>query len=63
MLRYHLTSRALLFCSLAPLLFLGFAQLTIAVGKLEKPATEAADKSGKDSDEEKDPVKNTRTFQ
>lgn len=41
-LRYHLTSRALLFCFLAPLLFLGFAQATIAIGKLEKPATEAA---------------------
>jgi len=55
-LRYHLTSRALLFCFLAPLLFLGFAQLTIAVGKLEKPEVEAADKSGKDSEEEKDPA-------
>ncbi|GAA0309948.1 hypothetical protein GCM10009087_20020 [Sphingomonas oligophenolica] len=49
-LRYHLTSRALLFCFLAPLLFLGFAQLTIALGKLEKPSTEAAGKSGKASD-------------
>ena len=45
-LRYHLTSRALLFCFLAPLLFLGFAQITIALGKLDKPSTEAADKSG-----------------
>lgn len=46
-LRYHLTSRALLFCFLAPLLFLGFAQLTIAIGKLEKTAIEAAGKSKK----------------
>ena len=43
-LRYHLTSRALLFCFLAPLLFVGFAQLTIALGKFEKPAAEAAKK-------------------
>jgi hypothetical protein len=48
-LRYHLTSRALLFCFLAPLLFLGFGQLTIALGKLDKPSTEAEGKSGKDS--------------
>lgn len=43
-LRYHLTSRALLFCFLAPLLFLGFAQLTMATAKLEKPSTEAIGK-------------------
>lgn len=43
-LHYHLTSRALLFCFLAPLLFLGFAQLTVALGKLEKPSTEATEK-------------------
>jgi hypothetical protein len=43
-LRYDLTSRALLFCFLAPFLFLGFAQVTIAVAKLEKPSTEAAAK-------------------
>lgn len=46
-LRYHLTSRALLACFLAPLLFLGFAQLTIAIGKFEKPSTEASEKSKK----------------
>ena len=46
-LRYHLTSRILLFCFLAPLLFLGFAGLTIAVGKYQKPSTEAADKAKK----------------
>jgi hypothetical protein len=43
-LRYRLTSRALLACFLAPLLFLGFAQLTIVAGKFQKPSTEAADK-------------------
>lgn len=51
-LRYHLTSRALLFCFLAPLLFLGFGQLTVALGKLEKPPTEEAKKA-----EEKDAAK------
>lgn len=51
-LRYHMTSRALLFCFLAPLLFLAFAQLTIALGKLESPAAESSEK-GKDSDKKK----------
>ncbi|NIJ06677.1 hypothetical protein FHS31_000259 [Sphingomonas vulcanisoli] len=40
-MRYHLVSRALLFCFLAPLLFIGFAQLTIALYKPDKPAAEA----------------------
>ena len=44
-LRYHLTSRTLLFCFLAPLLFLAFGQITIAIGKLEKASTETAGKS------------------
>ena len=46
-LRYHLISRALLFCFLAPLLFLAFAQLTILTSKFQKPSTEAASTSGK----------------
>ena len=56
-LHYHLTSRALLFCFLAPLLFLVFAQLTIIIGKAENPSTEAAGKSGKVSDATKNPKK------
>ena len=44
-LRYHLTSRTLLFCFLAPLLFLAFGQITVALGKLEKAPTEATAKS------------------
>lgn len=36
MLRYRMTSRALLACFLAPLLFLAFAQFTIAVDRYEK---------------------------
>ena len=43
-LRYHLTSRALLFCFLAPLLFLALGQLTIAVNNFYAPGTSAADK-------------------
>jgi hypothetical protein len=43
-LRYRLSSRALLFCFCLPLLFLGFGQLTIAIGKLEKPAVESKEK-------------------
>ena len=43
-LHYRMSSRILLFCFLAPLLFLGFGQLTIVIGKLEGPATEASDK-------------------
>jgi hypothetical protein len=44
-LKYHLTSRALLFCFLAPLLFLGIARFTIATNKFDRPAHEAAKKS------------------
>jgi len=36
-LRYHLTSRALLFCLLASFLFLGIAQFTVAINTFEKP--------------------------
>ncbi|WP_428333308.1 hypothetical protein [Novosphingobium sp.] len=41
-LRYTLVSRALLFCFLAPLLFLAFGQLEIGLAKFEKPPVEAA---------------------
>jgi hypothetical protein len=43
-LRYELSSRALLFCFLAPLLFLVIAQLTIVVTRLDRPSHEAAKK-------------------
>lgn len=39
-LRYHLVSRALLYCFLAPLLFLAVGQLTVYLGSLEKPKAE-----------------------
>jgi len=52
-LRYHLTSRALLFCFLAPLLFLALAQITITVNKFYAPGTSAADKLATEKAEEK----------
>jgi hypothetical protein len=39
-LRYHLTSRSLLFCFLASFLFLGIAQFTIVINTFEKPPAE-----------------------
>jgi hypothetical protein len=55
-LRYHLTSRALLFCFLAPLLFLAIAQLTIVAIKHQKPSAEAAKANGKTSHTPKKPA-------
>jgi hypothetical protein len=49
-LHYRLTSRALLFCFLAPLLFLSFAGLTILAGKLEGSSTETASKKPEKKD-------------
>ncbi|WP_430428406.1 hypothetical protein [Parasphingorhabdus sp.] len=55
-LRYDLTSPALLACFLAPLLFLAFAQATVALGEYEKSKAEATSDSGKDAkkDEEEE---------
>jgi hypothetical protein len=52
-LRYHLTSRALLFCFLAPLLFIAFGQLTIGLGKLEKSSAETSKTEKKPKDDKK----------
>ena len=41
-LRYDLISRALLFCFLAPLLFLAIGQFTVVIAKFDKPPQEAA---------------------
>lgn len=46
-LRYHLVSRALLYCFLAPLLFLAFAGATIALNEWHKPTAEAGKSNGK----------------
>jgi hypothetical protein len=43
-LHYDLVSRALLFCFLAPLLFLSIAQVTIVIAKFDKPPPAAAKK-------------------
>ena len=47
MLNYRLASRMLLFCFLAPLMFLAFAQVTVLISKWEEPKTEAATKEEK----------------
>ncbi|MDB5687087.1 MAG: hypothetical protein JWR77_1676 [Rhizorhabdus sp.] len=52
-LHYRLASRTLLFCFLAPFLFLSFAGLTILAGKLEKPPAKEASKK---KDDKKDKV-------
>lgn len=49
-LHYHLTSRALLFCFLAPVLFLGFAQFTVVIGNLQSAQAEAKAEEAKKDD-------------
>lgn len=55
-LRFDLFSHALLLCFLAPLLFLGFAQLAIAINAWEAPSAAEAAKAEKKDDKPK-PVK------
>ena len=55
-LRYHLISRALLFCFVLAPLFLGIAQFTIVMGKFQKPASEVAATSGKSAGAAKKPA-------
>jgi len=43
-LHYRLKSRALLFCFLAPLLFLSFAQATVMIGQWEKASAQSSEK-------------------
>lgn len=50
-LNYRLASRMLLFCFLAPLMFLAFAQVTVLISKWEEPKKEATAK-----DEKKEPA-------
>lgn len=54
-LRYDLVSRFMLFCFLAPLLFLAFGQLTLTLAKYQKPPEEAASKATKPSGTAKKP--------
>lgn len=51
-LRYDLSSTALLLCFLAPLLFLGFAQLAVTANAWEKSSTEASEKENVDKDDD-----------
>ncbi|WEK46687.1 MAG: hypothetical protein P0Y56_17035 [Candidatus Andeanibacterium colombiense] len=57
-LRYHLISRALLYCFLAPLLFLAFAQFNVLRGKLQAPPTaaEKAEQAKKKAKEDAKPL-------
>jgi hypothetical protein len=55
-LRYHLISRALLFCFLAPLLFLAIAQFTIIVVEHQKASTDAAKSEKKDAQVALNPI-------
>ncbi|BBC73932.1 conserved hypothetical protein [Altererythrobacter sp. B11] len=55
-LRYHLVSRALLYCFLAPLLFLAVARFTVIVGEYEAASAEASEKSQKNKKDEEDPA-------
>lgn len=53
-LHYDLVSKILLFCFLAPLLFLSFAGVNIAVGMIDKPtAAEKAEEKKEAEEEEK----------
>jgi len=58
-LQYHLVSRALLFCFLLVPLFLGFAELSIVLGKFDKPAAMATATPGKVADAAKKPAEKT----
>lgn len=55
-LRYRLASRALLFCFLAPLLFLGIAQLTILQGNAWKAPDAAKKAAAKKADVPMNPI-------
>lgn len=54
-LRYHLISRALLYCFLAPLLFLAFAGISIGLGRIDRPTPQelAAEKKKAEEEEKK----------
>lgn len=50
-LKYDLSSPALFFTFLAPLLFLGFAQLAVFLNVIEKPAIETTEEEDKEDEE------------
>ena len=52
-LRYDLSSTALLLCFLTPLLFLGFAQVAVGLNAWEKASVEVSKKAEKDEEKAK----------
>ena len=52
-LRYDLSSTALLLCFLAPLLFLGFAQVAVGLNAWDKASVEASKKAEEDEEKSK----------
>lgn len=59
-LRFNLSSHALLLCFLAPLLFLGFAQLAVTVNGWESAAAKAEEAAQTDKKKDKDKPKPVR---
>lgn len=59
-LRFDLFSHALLLCFLAPLLFLGFAQLAVTINAYEAAAAKAEEASQKDKKKDEDKPKPVR---
>jgi hypothetical protein len=55
-LHYRLASNALLYCFLAPALFLSFAGLTIAAGKLDPPKEPTAAEKAKEEKKKAEPL-------
>lgn len=55
-LRYQLTSRALLACFLAPLLFLGLSQVTVVLKRYDKPPAAAKKDPAKDAPAPLNPI-------
>ncbi|WP_017670340.1 hypothetical protein [Blastomonas sp. AAP53] len=60
LLRYRMVSKALLFCFLAPLLFVAFGQLIVGIGLLEGPPTAAEKKLQEEKKKEEE--KKVRTL-
>ena len=60
LLRYRMVSKALLFCFLAPLLFVAFGQMIVGIGVLEGPPTAAEKKLQEEKKKEEE--KKVRTL-
>ncbi len=55
-LHYHLVSRALLYCFLAPLLFLAFAGLTVVANRFDPPKEPTAEEKAKAEKKKAEPL-------